>query len=78
MKVDTVLAKKGHEVATVNPTAETVVSYPPATPQCSANPRLAPVVPAASAVPAGSPAGLATLAVLLGLLGLFGARRAKR
>lgn len=78
VQVDDGLRPTMRLVATVNPTAETVVSYPPATPQCSANPRLAPVVPAASAVPAGSPAGLATLAVLLGLLGLVGARRAKR
>jgi hypothetical protein len=50
-------------VATVNPTAEALVAYPPATPACNANPKAAPPPPLV--VPAVTPLGLALLAAML-------------
>jgi len=50
-------------VATVNPTAETLVAYPPATPACNANPKA--TLPPALVVPAVTPFGLVLLAAML-------------
>jgi hypothetical protein len=70
--VDALLRQDMRLVATVNPTAEVTVSYPPATPACNAAP---PALTAAKAIPAGTPFGLALLAGMLLLAAAIRLRR---
>ena len=65
--------------ASVNPTTEILLNYPPATAKCIP-PEIHkdPPPPTVSAVPVGGPEGLAVLAAMLALLGAWSARQRAR